>query len=164
MANEYRSDHVGSLVRPPELLQARKEHADGKLTLEELREREDRAILEALELQRQAGVDVYTDGELRRASWMSDMLESVEGFVEGGIKLTGAQWAVGSRLRQVRRLTAHEVPFLQEHAPGPFKVTVPSAMTFAYLFYEPGVTDRFYASRSELLQDLASIVRAELDR
>lgn len=100
MTNPYRADHVGSLIRPPELLQARRDHAAGTLSADELRTREDAAILDALELQRQVGIDVCTDGEFRRTSWMSDMMDSVEGFTEGGIKLTYAQWAVGVRLRR----------------------------------------------------------------
>ena len=169
----YRADQVGSLLRPPELLRARAEHAEGRPGAEALREVEDRAILEALELQRDVGIDVYTDGEYRRASWLSDMADAVEGFAPGGFALrqrSESGRAVGSgplavvaRLRQRRRMTAHEVPFLRDHAPGPFKITMPSPTNFAYVCYQPGLTDRFYASSGELLRDLVGIVRREIE-
>src|SRR2546423_14075812 len=81
MPSLYRADQVGSLLRPPALLESRAAHAGGQSDLETLRAAEDRAILDALALQRDAGIDVYTDGELRRSSWQSDLAEAVDGFV-----------------------------------------------------------------------------------
>src|SRR5579884_1761303 len=81
MSPPYRADQVGSLLRPPELLKARADVAEGKVDLAYLRYEEDRAILDVLALQRQVGLDVLTDGEYRRGGWMTDMAESVEGFV-----------------------------------------------------------------------------------
>ena len=72
---------MGSLLRPPELLAARAAHEDGRLSADALRAAEDRAILDALAMQREVGLDVFMDGELRRFSWLSDMAEAVEGFV-----------------------------------------------------------------------------------
>jgi 5-methyltetrahydropteroyltriglutamate--homocysteine methyltransferase len=169
---EFRADQVGSLLRPPELLAAREAHAAGHLAPEQLREVEDGAILAALELQRAAGIDIYTDGELRRRAWMSDLAEAVEGFTPGhvelewrgpggGVEHSQAQVA-GERLRQMRRLTAHEVDFLKQHAPGPIKMTVPAPSTFLHAGFQPGVTDRAYPSRAALAQDIAAIIRGEL--
>src|SRR5262245_27505891 len=79
---QYRADQVGSLLRPPELLQARKAYQARKLGVEELRRAEDRAIAAALEIQRQVGMEVYTDGERRRDAWMSDLADAVDGFVD----------------------------------------------------------------------------------
>ena len=75
----YRADHVGSLLRPPELLEARGSGAPAG----RLREIEDRHILRVLTRQRDLGLDVFTDGELRRRNFMSDLLEAVEGFDTG---------------------------------------------------------------------------------
>jgi 5-methyltetrahydropteroyltriglutamate--homocysteine methyltransferase len=172
LAAEYRADQVGSLLRPPELLAAREAHAAGMLTLEQLRAVEDEAILTALEMQRAAGIDVFTDGELRRRAWMSDLAEAVEGFTPGhvelewrgpggGVEHSQAQVA-GNRLRQTRRLTAHEVAFLKAHAPGPFKMTVPAPSTFLHAGFQPGVTDQAYPTRAALAQDIASIIQSEL--
>jgi 5-methyltetrahydropteroyltriglutamate--homocysteine methyltransferase len=172
MEESFRADQVGSLLRPPELLAAREAHAAGRLTLEQLREVEDEAILAALEMQRAAGINVFTDGELRRRAWMSDLADAVEGFTPGhvelewrgpggGVEHSQAQVA-GARLRQTRRLTAHEVDFLKRHAPGPFKMTVPAPSTFLHAGFQPGVTDRAYPTRAALARDIAKIIRGEL--
>src|SRR6202046_206282 len=114
MTTRYRAEQVGSLLRPPELLAARSAHAAGKISLEELRRREDQAILAALDKQRAIGLDVLSDGELRRGSWLTDMADAVEGFVSekvsldwkgpgGGAEGSTAQVA-GARLRKARKL------------------------------------------------------------
>src|SRR3972149_2723710 len=171
--NHYRADHVGSLLRPAELLQARAARAEGRLQLDELRKVEDRAVLGALQFQREVGLDVFTDGEFRRGSWLTDMAEAVEGFVpdkvvvewrgpRGGPEPSTAN-VVGAKLRQIRRLTAHEVDFLRKHSPGPLKMTLPSLSTFVVASYKPGVTDSFYPTRAELLKELVGIVRSEVE-
>ena len=81
MASPYRADHVGSLLRPPELLQAREEYRQNRLTAEELRQAEDTAILKALDLQREVGISVFTEGEYRRSGWSTSIRDSVEGLV-----------------------------------------------------------------------------------
>jgi 5-methyltetrahydropteroyltriglutamate--homocysteine methyltransferase len=172
MPTEYRADQIGSLLRPPELLAAREAAAAGRMTAEELRRHEDAAILDAIEMQRQAGIDVYSDGELRRAAWMTDLADNVEGFeperiqIEwhgpgGGVEGSHARVA-GARLKQVRRLTGHETEFLRQHAPGPYKMTLPAASSFMHVGYKPGLTDRFYASREEFVLHVASLIRDEL--
>src|SRR5271167_4307495 len=87
MKPNYRAEQVGSILRPPELLAARAAYAEGRSKLEELRSAEDRAILDALQKQREIGLDVYTDGEMRRGSWLTDMAEAVEGFVSERVPL-----------------------------------------------------------------------------
>lgn len=172
MKTRYRAEQVGSLLRPPELLQARSAYVEGGLRQEELRSVEDRAILEALKRQRELGLDIYTDGEMRRGSWLTDMAEAVEGFVPervefewkgpgGGIEGSTAH-AVGARLRKARKLTAHELPFIKKVAPGPFKITLPAPSNFMLASYKTGITDRFYPAKSDLLRDLVEIVRDEV--
>jgi 5-methyltetrahydropteroyltriglutamate--homocysteine methyltransferase len=179
MRAPYRADHVGSLLRPPEVLEAQQALREGRTTAEAVRAIEDRAILDALELQRKAGLDVYSDGEFRRRAWASDFAEAVDGYVDGSAPValawsggrqataTAAQPAVtgrviGERLRQRRRLTAHESSFLKQHAPGPFKITMPAPSYIAARGYKPGITDRVYAGRAELLADIVAIVRSEI--
>jgi methionine synthase II (cobalamin-independent) len=168
----YRADQVGSLLRPAELLAARAAHEDGRLSADDLRAAEDRAILDALAMQREVGLDVFMDGEMRRRSWLSDMAEAVEGFVGarttlhwrgpgGGLEHTTAR-LVGGKLRPTRHLAAHELPFLQQHAPGPIKMTIPAPSNFMVVGYKVGITDRFYPTRADLAQDLAGIIRAEI--
>ena len=170
----YRADQVGSLLRPPELLQARKAYRARSIGIEELRRVEDRAIATALEMQRQVGIDVYTDGEMRRDAWMSDLVDAVDGFVDehhimhwhkpdGSTEDEPSRAKIaGATLRQVRRLTAHEVSFLKQHAPGPFKITLPSPVTISHSGYKPGLSDQAYPTRAQFLAELVRIIRGEM--
>ena len=81
----YRADHVGSFLRPPELLEARTAHAEGRLDDAGLRQKEDAAILTMLELERQIGIDVYSDGEYRRGMWITGLPAAVDGFGAGAM-------------------------------------------------------------------------------
>jgi 5-methyltetrahydropteroyltriglutamate--homocysteine methyltransferase len=187
MAARYRAEQVGSLLRPPEVLEAHAAYMRQELPLEQLREVEDRAILAALELQRNAGIEVLTDGEYRRASWAGDFSEAVEGYVDGPPPIPfewrmpdGTERApseimqdiltmpgqgsrvIGERLRQLHRLTGHEAAFLKDHAQGPFKVTMPAPSYIVARGYKPGITDKVYANRGELLQEVVKIYQAEV--
>jgi 5-methyltetrahydropteroyltriglutamate--homocysteine methyltransferase len=172
MATRYRAEVVGSFLRPPALLQARAAYAAGKLKLDELRAAEDRAILSVFDGQKKAGMQLFTDGELRRGSWLTDMADAVDGFVAdkvildwkgpgGGFEASSAQ-AVGAKLRKTRKLTAHELPFLKKSAPGPFKITVPAPSNFMVSSYKRGVSSKFYPTHAELLYDLVDIIRDEI--
>ena len=70
----FRADHVGSLLRPPELLHARAEHAAGRIDASALRAVEDDAIRDAVRMQEAIGLQAATDGELRRGSWHMDFI------------------------------------------------------------------------------------------
>jgi 5-methyltetrahydropteroyltriglutamate--homocysteine methyltransferase len=182
MATVFRADHVGSLLRPPALLEARIAQAEGRLADDRLRDLEDEAILTALAMQQQAGMPVFTDGEFRRAMWLTGLPAAVEGFVSGSVPLisqwhepgTGATarprlsraslsqgWTIGGRLRPTRRITGQESAFLREHAPGPYKITMPSP-TWFLRGYVPGVSDQAYATPDDALRDLTAIVREEV--
>ena len=95
VATDYHAEHVGSLLRPPWLLEARSADKQGRLGAGRLRELEDRAALEAIELQRQAGIEVFTDGEVRRDTWMAGLLESTGGVVP--TELVPVPWHLSSR-------------------------------------------------------------------
>jgi 5-methyltetrahydropteroyltriglutamate--homocysteine methyltransferase len=167
-----RAEHVGSLLRPPELLEARAAFQEGKIDQRKLREIEDRAILDAIGKQSAIGLDRITDGEFRRGSWLTDMADAVEGFVRdrvvldwkgpgGGPEVSSAN-AVGAKLRKTRYLTEHEVPFLLKSAKRNFKVTLPAPSNFVVCSYRPGLTESIYSTRAELLQDLTAIIREEV--
>jgi 5-methyltetrahydropteroyltriglutamate--homocysteine methyltransferase len=168
----YRAEQVGSLLRPPELLQARAAYAQGQLSLEELRLKEDTAIERAIEKQTQIGIDVVTDGEMRRGSWLTDMADAVEGFIPqrvelewkgpGGGREGSTALAAGARLKKLRPLTAHELPLIKSKASMPFKLTIPAPSNFMLTSYKEGITDKFYATRSEFLKDLVQIIRSEI--
>ncbi len=78
----FRADHVGSLLRPPELLKAREDRAAGRIDAAALRAIEDRAIADAVEMQEEVGLQVVTDGEFRRGSWHMDFIYQLGGFRE----------------------------------------------------------------------------------
>ena len=80
----YRADHVGSLLRPPELLQAREDFANDRISADELRAIEDDAIRDVVKLQEDVGLQSATDGEFRRAQQHADEPEEVEELVQGG--------------------------------------------------------------------------------
>jgi 5-methyltetrahydropteroyltriglutamate--homocysteine methyltransferase len=172
MPAPYRAENVGSFLRPLVLLEARFAHTNSQLTLDQLRTAEDQAILEVFEGQRNAGMPIFTDGELRRGSWLTDMADAVEGFVQEKVTLewkgpgSGQEGStaqvVGGRLRKVRKMTAHELPLLKKSAPGPFKITLPSPSNFMVASYKRGVTDRLYPSYDDLLRDLVEFTRDEI--
>jgi 5-methyltetrahydropteroyltriglutamate--homocysteine methyltransferase len=182
----YLADHVGSFLRPPELLEARLAHSKGRIGDEQLRGAEDRAILGILDLQRQVGVHVYSDGEYRRGMWITGLPAAVDGFSPGemlnirdwrGRPLpyvpgqTGTRHAAAAgrnppavitgRLAPTRRITGIESSFLGAHAPGPYKVTIPSP-TWYLRGYIKGVSDRVYPTPADALRDLVGIVRREV--
>ncbi len=168
----FRAEQVGSLLRPPELLDARAAYTEGRLSGEELRSMEDQAILDALQHQRETGIDIYTDGEMRRSSWLSDMAEAVDGFVPESISLDwkgpGARieaskaQVAGGKLRKTRMLTGHELPLLKTSAAWPFKITLPAASNFMVSSYKEHITDRHYPRREDLLADIVDIIRDEV--
>jgi 5-methyltetrahydropteroyltriglutamate--homocysteine methyltransferase len=165
----YRADHVGSFLRPAELLEARLRAADPQ----RLQAIEDRHILRVLARQRELGLTIFTDGELRRRNFMSDLIDAVEGFDQGsavarswqggaGVAVSSVTGVVTGKVRQVRRMTAHEVSFLKAHSPGAIKITLPSANQFPAIAYKRGITDAVYRTHSELLWDIVPILHAEL--
>src|SRR5690348_7065518 len=186
----YRADHVGSLLRPAEVLDAHAKLAQGSMTAEQVRDVEDKAILAAIALQREVGLDVVSDGEYRRGSWAGDFFEAVDGYVDGPLPIRfdwrlpdGSQRVpdaaalvrnmvqsvpmqsgrvVAQRLRQKRRLTEHESVFMKNHAGGPYKVTQPAASYIVTRGYNPSVAAKAYPSREALCQDVADIIAAEV--
>jgi 5-methyltetrahydropteroyltriglutamate--homocysteine methyltransferase len=173
MNREFRAEQVGSLLRPPELLRARAAHSEGRLPAAELQLLEDLAIKAAIQKQRDIGLDILSDGEMRRGSWLTDMADAVDGFVRqkvmldwkgpgGGLEASSAN-AVGAKLRKVRKLTGHELPHLLALAPGQFKITLPAPSNFMLASYKPGLTDPFYPTHADLLRDLVEIVRDDIE-
>ena len=170
MAFPYRADHIGSLLRPPELLNARK---NGNVAPEHIRELEDKHILRALSRQKELGFKVVSDGELRRNGFMGDFYDSVDGLdrdgsiarrwqSQMGVKNNPLRGIIVEKIRQTRRLTAHEVGFLKSHSPGDFKITLPSANQFPAIMYKKELSERAYSSYSEFLWDVVPIIRAEI--
>jgi 5-methyltetrahydropteroyltriglutamate--homocysteine methyltransferase len=176
MTFKYRADHVGSLLRPPELLDARKNRS---IAPEQLKEIEDRQIQRVLQRQKDLGFQIFTDGEFRRGGFMSDFNDSVEGLDDaeaiarawkiegsGATALAGLKnrlpGVVVAKIRQKKRLTGHEVAFLKQHAAGDIKMTLPTPNQFPAIAYKKGLSDQAYASYSEFLWDIVPIFKAEI--
>jgi 5-methyltetrahydropteroyltriglutamate--homocysteine methyltransferase len=169
-----KADQVGSLTRPDELLVARANYRRGKIDRSSLSDLEDHLIVEALERQRDLGMEVLTDGEFRRDAWQTDVTYALEGFSpewpivrntlpDGSVvELEMHTKPLVGRLRKVRRITEHESAFLLAHAGGPVKITMPSPHTTAWGSYQEGVSDKVYASREEVFGDLIPIYQDEI--
>ena len=153
-------------------------YSRGELPLDKLREIEDGAIVNVIELQKQVGIDVFSDGEFRRGGWSGDFVDAVDGFVVGVPAVSVFNTArgnnpaqqpagpsrriIGEKLRQKHRLTEHEARFLKQRAPGPCKMTMPAASYVLARGYRPDITDAVYGSRAAALHDVASVIRAEI--
>ncbi len=174
MTTKYRAEHVGSFIRPPELLQLRR---DVSVDSPRLKALEDEHIQHVLTKQKELGFEVFTDGELRRSNFMSDFTDAVEGFDLGDA--TARAWKAGqaqesgvskvagivtSKLRQFRPLTGHELAYMKTHSPGAIKMTLPSATQFPAIAFKRGVTDKVYRDHLELLCDVVEIMKADLAR
>jgi len=142
---------------------------------EELRKLENRDILHVLAKQKELGFECATDGEFRRRNFMSDFIDAVEGFDladavgrgwhSGGSTATvniSVAGIVTSKLRQVRPLTGHELPFLKTHSSLPIKITLPSATQFPAISFKRGITDKVYKDHSALLWDIVEILKSDL--
>ena len=168
----YRADHVGSFLRPAKLLEARKNASP-----EELRKLEDEEIRRVLVKQKEIGFEAATDGEFRRRNFMSDFTDAVEGFdladavarswqsgQQASASVSSITGIVTSRLRQVRPLTGHELPFLKANSPVAIKMTLPSATQFPAISFKRGVTDKVYKDHSALLWDIVEIMKSDLGK
>ncbi len=173
-----RTDVVGSLLRPPELLEAQEQLARGAMTPDEFKHVEDRAVDEALELQEEAGLDIVTDGEMRRLSFQSQMTAAVEGFSEWDLNaFLWGRWqsdelgemvierppiAVVGKLRRKRFLSAEEFTYARARTDRVLKVTLPSPSLFAG-FWDSRRSSGAYARLDDFLGDVADILREEVE-
>ena len=175
MSSNFRADHVGSFLRPADLLEARRSAPAGQL-----RALEDRHIDRVLQRQKDLGFSIFTDGELRRSNFMSDFTDAVEGFDFGDAVVR--QWdddtkpgnqrttaavssvtgIVTARLVQRKPLTGHELPFMREHAPGAIKITLPSPTQFPAISFKYGITDSVYRDPFALLDEITAITVNEI--
>ncbi len=176
MSVEYRADQVGSFLRPAELKEARSaDPPDGA----RLREVEDRCILKILAKQKELGFEIFTDGEFRRSNFMGDFTDAVEGFDFGdGVQRSWNTAApsgptlgkgrvagvVVEKLRAVRPLTGHELPFMKQHSPGAIKMTLPSATQFPAISWKRGRSENAYPTYSAMLWDIVEIMKKEMER
>ena len=173
----FRADHVGSLLRPRALIDARYATGADKPTAEALRALEDRYVPEAIALQERIGLQAITDGEYRRGSFRSPVVSRVEGFVTvppdptvGQARDAGGEhhplgdvpYAVG-KLRRVRGIATHEFEFLRRHTKRTPKVTLPAPSYHHYHLGERAADRAVYPDMAEYFDDLVRVFRKEVE-
>jgi 5-methyltetrahydropteroyltriglutamate--homocysteine methyltransferase len=167
----FRADHVGSLLRPPELLKAREELQSGKITAEQLREAEDAAIRDVVALQGDVGLQSATDGEFRRASWHMDFIYQIGGIekapgdikvqfrnADGVIEWTPAAIHVGEKLHLDHTIFAQDFQFLQGLTTDDVtpKLTIPSPSMVHYRGGRAALDPDVYPDVEQFWADLTS--------
>ncbi|HUI78369.1 MAG TPA: cobalamin-independent methionine synthase II family protein [Bryobacteraceae bacterium] len=177
MKNVPRAEVIGSLLRPAWLKEARVARQQNRISAHEFKRIEDRAVNEAIAQQEAAGVDVITDGELRRTSFLGPLAEFVDGIgmVEGPIEVqrhwrqsashkgpeNPPRMAVTGKLRRRRSLSAEEFTYLRSRASKPIKATLPSPLMMM-LLWSPKHSSSAYPDPFVLCQDAAEILREEI--
>ena len=175
----FRADHVGSLLRPPELRQARDNHAAGKITAAELRAVEDEAITGAVALQRDAGLRSVTDGEFRRASWHMDFIYQIGGIgqvpgnlvsqfrnASGTIEFTPPAIRVNRRITMDKTIFGEDFAYLQSVAGEAVpKLTIPAPSMVHYRSGVRAVVDEsIYPDAEEFWGDVSAAYAEEVRR
>jgi 5-methyltetrahydropteroyltriglutamate--homocysteine methyltransferase len=168
----YRSDVVGSLLRPNYLKKAREDFAAGRIADAEFKRIEDRAVDESVALHLRTGLDVLTDGEMRRYAFYGHMIDAFEGFDklggwsipfrnEAGEEISQPRPVVVSRLRRKRHMCAEEFTYLRARTDQPSKTTLLSAQQAA-AYYDSKKSSGAYATVDAFLADLVDLLREEV--
>jgi len=175
----FRADHVGSLLRPPELLRAREAHAAGRIDDAELRGAEDEAIREAVELQREVGLRTATDGEFRRASWHMDFIYALDGVTkapgdlsvrfrneQGEVEFTPAAMRVDGKLGVAATIFGDAFKYLKACvADGQTpKLTIPSPSMVHYRGGRAAIDPGVYPDMEAFWADLTAAYREQVRR
>jgi 5-methyltetrahydropteroyltriglutamate--homocysteine methyltransferase len=174
----FRADHVGSLLRPAELLQAREHFADGRISGEELRRIEDEAIREAVRMQKEVGLQSATDGEFRRASWHMDFIYQIEGISkaedglkvefrnqDGTIEFTSASLRIDGKLGIRETIFGEHFEFLRDSVDGVTpKLTIPSPSMVHYRGGAAALDPDVYPDVDEFWRDLTAAYAEQVAR
>jgi 5-methyltetrahydropteroyltriglutamate--homocysteine methyltransferase len=172
----FRADHVGSLLRPPQLLQAREDFRKGDIDAGELRGIEDEAIRDVVRKQEEAGLRSATDGEFRRASWHMDFIYQLGGVTraqesmkvqfhnaEGDIEFTPAALHVDAPIALAEPIFAEDFRFVQECATSATpKLTIPSPSMVHYRGGRASIDEDVYPDMDAFWNDLTSAYAAEV--
>ena len=166
-----RAEPVGSMLRPASLREARERRAAGELDPVEFKRIEDAAADEAIALQERAGLDVVTDGEMRRGHFMGTLSEAIDGL--GDVPAAAHKWhgademefshvtAVVDKLTRARSLAQEELVYLRARASKPVKITLPSPLMMQTL-WSPEHSTAAYDDPFGMFADAAAILREEV--
>ena len=176
----FRADHVGSLLRPPELLRAREEHSQGMIDADELRGIEDEAIRDVVKLQETVGLRSVTDGEFRRASWHMDFIYQLDGISKvmdetlhvrfrnerGTIEFAPPSVRVDDRIGLSKTIFGEAFDFLRRSASDRQtpKLTIPSPSMVHYRGGRAAVDEAVYPELDAFWADLTSAYAEEVRR
>ncbi len=174
----FRADHVGSLLRPPALMQARARFKAGEIDADALREVEDEAILGVIELQREAGLRTVTDGEFRRTSWHMDFIYSLGGIEqvqgesihvrfqseEGEYDYSPPAMRVADTVTLPRTIFAEAFTFLRDnaHPDQTPKLTIPSPSMVHYRGGNSSIDESVYPEIDRFWDDLTGAYAAQI--
>jgi 5-methyltetrahydropteroyltriglutamate--homocysteine methyltransferase len=173
----FRADHVGSLLRPPELLRARSEHKAGGISAGELRRVEDAAIRDVVRMQEEIGLQGVTDGEFRRGSWHMDFLYQIGGVAKtdqklriqfrneaGPVEAALGAFRIGGKLTLEKTIFAEDFACLKSVAPAGAvpKLTIPSPSMLHYRGGRAVIDQAAYPEMEAFWHDLAEVYRQEI--
>ncbi len=173
----FRAEHVGSLLRPAPLLRAREERQAGRVSAGELRQIEDAAIRDAVEMQGELGLEGVTDGEFRRGSWHMDFLYRIGGVAkldqrlrlqfrnEGGtVEAALGGFRIAGKLGLDQTIFAEDFAFLKSVAPAgtTAKLTIPSPSMLHYRGGRAAIDASVYPDMDEFWHDLARVYQKEI--
>jgi 5-methyltetrahydropteroyltriglutamate--homocysteine methyltransferase len=174
----FRADHVGSLLRPPHLLQARDDSSQGRVDADELREIEDHAILETVRMQEEVGLQSATDGEFRRESWHMDFIYQLDGITkeaghiavkffneQGTVEFTPAALHVDGKLGVSKTIFGDDFAFLQGTVNTAVpKLTIPSPSMVHYRGGKAALDPAVYPDQDAFWADLTAAYREQVRR
>jgi len=169
----FHSEVVGSLLRPPYLVEARKQFEAGSMSAADFKAVEDQAVNEAIALQEAAGIDVITDGEMRRYAFYGHLIDALAGFDkyggwaipfrdETGEELVLKRPVVVEKLQWKRSMCAEEWVYLRSRKSHAGKVTMISAQQAA-AYYDPEKSKSAYSTRDAYLADIVDFSRREVE-
>jgi 5-methyltetrahydropteroyltriglutamate--homocysteine methyltransferase len=174
----FRANHVGSLLRPPELLEAREKHQRGEISAAQLRAVEDRCIRDAVKMQEDVGMQGITDGEFRRTLWHADFLSQFEGIkvVEGllpdsarhfqnpdaDVQRSPTQFVVTGKLGHPHGIETENFRFLASVTNQTPKQCIPSPTLVHFRTGRGGIDKAAYPDMKDFFSDLARVYREEI--
>jgi 5-methyltetrahydropteroyltriglutamate--homocysteine methyltransferase len=175
MSPPFRADHVGSLIRPKELIEARRAYQGGKLPADGLRAIEDEAIRDTVKMQERVGLKSITDGEMRRFTFRDLFFESVGGFSEERIEssFTFTEFSgertksmpipvVIDKLRRIKPMTADEFAFTKSITDRTVKATLPSPGINHVYSGDKSLKGSPYSNRKAFFDDVVAIYKDEV--
>ncbi|MGH7933766.1 MAG: 5-methyltetrahydropteroyltriglutamate--homocysteine S-methyltransferase [Candidatus Binataceae bacterium] len=172
----FRADHVGSLLRPKEVLQAREDHQQGRISPAELRRIEDNGIRNVVKMQEDAGLQDATDGEYRRGSWHMDFLYQVGGVTkardslkiqfhneEGDLEFAPAALRINNKLRLDKCIFGDDFQFLKSITKVTPKLTIPSPSMMHYRGGRAAIDAATYPGLEQFWDDLGRVYADQIE-